>query len=80
MVTNETWSKKENVSHQQPCAHVIGLLHSVISFAVLAETDEDGVDAKLERKRIMYRFLVANFERLCYKMRMYSSENVHVLF
>lgn len=44
--------KKENVSHQQPCAHVIGLLHSVISFAVLAETDEDGVDAKLERKRL----------------------------
>lgn len=52
MVTNETWCKKQNASHQQPRAHEIGLLHSVISFAVLAETDKDGVDAKLERKRL----------------------------
>lgn len=44
-------AKKQTASHQQPCAHEIGLLHSVISFAVLAETDKDGVDAKLERKQ-----------------------------
>lgn len=61
MVTNETWCKKQNASHQQARAHEIGLLHSVISFAVLAETDKDGVDAKLERTTNNVGFLLQTF-------------------